>query len=98
MDHLSEETLKRFVAGTASREENRVVVAHLLKGCVPCAQKLRELMEPEPVSRRAYEPALDHFDRGLIETLESSISPVQTLRTMLRGVLLDPPEGPKKKR
>src|SRR5215471_5732925 len=78
MDHPSEETLKHFVAGTAAREENRAVVAHLLKGCSDCAQKLRKLMEPEAVSRISYEAALERFDSGLIESLESSISPVQT--------------------
>jgi hypothetical protein len=78
MDHPSEETLKRFVAGTASREESRAVVAHLLKGCSGCARKLRELMEPEAVSRASYEAALNRFDQGLIESLESSIDPLQT--------------------
>ena len=101
MDHPSEETLKRFAAGTASREESRAVVAHLLKGCSACAQKLRKLMEPDAVSRSSYETALDRFDSGLIESLESSISPVQTLRTMMRdGFPPDPAqeERPRKKR
>ena len=64
------------------------------------ARKLRERMEPEAVSRVSYEAALDHFDKGLIENLESSISPLQTLRTVLRGAPPDPPaeEGPRKKR
>ena len=92
MDHPSEETLKRFAAGTAPREENRAVVAHLVKGCSACARRLRELMEPEAVSHGSYEAALDHFDQGLIENLESSISPLQTLRVVLRGLPLEPPE------
>ncbi len=83
MDHPSEETLKRFVAGTAPREESRAVVAHLLKGCSACAGKLRQLMEPDAVSRTSYEAALDHFDEGLIESLESSISPLQALRAVM---------------
>jgi hypothetical protein len=83
MDHPSEETLNRFVAGTASREESRAVVAHLLKGCSACARKLREMMEPESVSRVSYEAALDRFDQGLIEKLESSIDPLETLRSMM---------------
>jgi hypothetical protein len=100
MDHPSEETLKRFVAGAASREENRSVVAHLVKGCSLCARKLRELMEPDAVSDPSYEPALDRFDKGLIENLESSISPLQTLRAVLGGRPPGPPEeeGPRKKR
>ncbi|MFL6237454.1 MAG: hypothetical protein ACJ76N_30315 [Thermoanaerobaculia bacterium] len=100
MDHPSEETLKRFAAGTASREESRTVVAHLLKGCAPCAEKLRELLKPEAVPRNDYEAALDRFDQGLIENLESSISPLQTLRTVLKGVFPGLPgqEGRRKKR
>ena len=98
MDHPSEETLKRFATGTASREENRSVVAHLVKGCSACARKLRDLMAPDSVARGAYDTALDHFDRGVIDRLESSITPLQTLRTML-GPPPDPPEeGPRKKR
>lgn len=99
MDHPSEGTLKRFAEGAASREENRAVVAHLLKGCPPCSRKLRELMKPDAVPRGAYETALERFDKGLIENLESSVSPRQALRSILRGVLLDfPEEGRGKKR
>jgi hypothetical protein len=58
MDHPSEDTLKRFAAGSASREESRAVVAHLLKGCAACARTLRALLQPESVSRSAYEAAL----------------------------------------
>ena len=91
MDHPSEETLKRFATGTASREENRSVVAHLVKGCSACARKLRDLMEPDSVARGAYDTALDRFDRGVINRLESSITPLQTLRVMV-GPPPDPPE------
>lgn len=97
MDHPSEETLKRFVAGTASREESRAVVAHLLKGCSACARKLRELMEPEAVSRASYEAALDRFDQELIERLESSVDPLQTLRATLRALPDSLRERPRKK-
>ena len=99
MDHPSDETLKRFAAGTASREENRAVVVHLVKGCSACARKLRELMEPEAVSRASYEAALDRFDKGVIESLERSITPRQTLRAM-GGLPPGPPEEerPRKKR
>lgn len=85
MDHPSEETLKRFAAGTASREESRTVVAHLLRGCSHCATRLKALMEPRSVAGASYDAALDRFDQGMIETLETSISPVQTLRTILQG-------------
>jgi len=41
MSHpISDRTLYRFASGTASREEGRTVVSHLLHGCAACAQKL----------------------------------------------------------
>ena len=92
MDHPSEDILQRFVSGTASREESRAVVKHLVKGCPACARKIRDLMEPRAVPGSAYEEPLDRFDQGLIDGLESSISPMQTLRTVLRGALPDPPD------
>jgi hypothetical protein len=87
MEHPWEETLKRFVTGTAAREESLAVVAHLLKGCPACAQTIRRLMVPESVRPPSYDSALNRFDRGLVEALESSISPVQTLRTVLSQLL-----------
>jgi hypothetical protein len=104
MDHPSEDTLKRFAAGTASREENRAVVVHLLKGCPACARILRSLMEPNRVARADYESPLDRFDRSLLQGLESSIDPMETARNVPRGILLEPPRdhgprnhGPRKK-
>ncbi len=87
MEHPWEETLKRFVAGTAPREESVAIVAHLLRGCPACAHRIRRLMLPEPVSSQSYDSALNRFDRGLVDALESSISPVQTLRTVLGRLL-----------
>jgi hypothetical protein len=92
MDHPSEDILRRFVSGIASREESRMVVKHLVKGCPACARKIRDLMEPKAVPGSSYEDSLNRFDQGLIEALESSISPMQTLRAVLRDVLSDPPE------
>lgn len=86
MDHPSEETLKRFAAGTASREDSRTVVAHLLKGCAACAQRLKSLMEPASVAGVSYDAALDRFDEGMIEALETSVTPRRTLRTILGGL------------
>lgn len=89
MDHPSEETLERFAAGTASREESRNVVAHLLKGCALCSTRLKSLLESRSVAGTSYDAALDRFDQEMVETLETSISPVQTLRTVLRGFSWD---------
>jgi hypothetical protein len=96
VEHPSEETLKRFVKGTAVREERLAIVAHLLRGCPACARKIRQLMLPDPVCRQSYDSALNRFDSGLVEALESSISPVQTLRTVLTQLLEgdgEPPPG-----
>jgi hypothetical protein len=76
VEHPSEETLKRFVTGKASREENREVVAHLLKGCAPCATKVKSLMEPSSVAGPSYDPSLERFDAGLLEALDASVGPV----------------------
>jgi len=85
-EHPSEEILKRFVAGAASSQESRAVVAHLLKGCAPCATKIRRLMEPDSVAGGSYEKALDRFDQELVATLESALEPLQTLRDVLKKV------------
>jgi hypothetical protein len=92
MDHPSEDILKRFAAGTASREESRAVVKHLVKGCAVCARKLRELIEPKAVPGSSYEGPLDRFNQDLIENLEGAIPPLRTLRGVPRGALPDPPD------
>ena len=61
MDHPSQETLKRFACGSASRDERLAVVAHLVKGCADCAGKLKSWMEPKPSAGRAYDDALERF-------------------------------------
>ena len=98
MDHPPDGSLQRFVNGTASREESKATVAHLLKGCPACARKIRAFMQPEAVRRESYDLALERFDRGLVEALESSIPPVRTLRTVLSRLLDedDPTPGPGK--
>lgn len=58
MDHpVSQESLKRFAAGLSTRQENRSIVAHLLKGCADCAQQVRQNVRPE-VPDDAYDPIL----------------------------------------
>ncbi len=87
MDHPSEESLKRFVSGTPTRQERKAVIAHLLKGCTDCSRKLKSLIEPKPVAGGAYDEALARFDRELLELLDCSIDPARTLRTFLGNVL-----------
>lgn len=54
MTHIQEATLKRFTEGTASREENRRVVRHLLARCPACAATIRSALRP-PVSEASYD-------------------------------------------
>ena len=82
MDHPSDETLKRFATGTASAEEGRLVVAHLLRGCGLCSRKLKQILEPSTVGVESYAPALDRFDRGLIESLRDLVRPSAPLAAL----------------
>lgn len=61
---ISESSLKRFASGTASREEGRTVLAHLLRGCSACSGKLQELMGPLEQSP-GYEEVLNHFEESV---------------------------------
>jgi hypothetical protein len=77
MDHPSDEILQRFATGTASREERRAVVAHLIQGCSQCARQLRALMRPQPVAGSAYDAVFERFNDELLEVLENTTIPQQ---------------------
>lgn len=82
MQHPTRDLLERFAARTASREENRSIVAHLLKGCPACARILKEIDRVEsPVC--AYDKVLDRFERDL---RAEALAPSGQL-TVLREVL-----------
>jgi hypothetical protein len=98
MDHPSEETLKRFAAGSSPRDESRAVVAHLLKGCSVCVAQLRGLMQPAPVAARSYERPLSRFDRNLLGRLESDVDREPALATVLRGMARHHPPGEEMKK
>lgn len=72
MEHPSDEILKRFADGKASREEGRAMVAHLLKGCRSCREKIRAFLEPHPVARDDHEAVLDRFQNDLARKLEEA--------------------------
>jgi hypothetical protein len=99
MDHPSEEILKSFATGTASGEESRAVVAHLIKGCALCATRLRRLIEPPKVTGPSYEAALDRFDQEMVGGLKKAVDPRSVLRELLKGARPRPVEevGAKKK-
>lgn len=81
MDHpIAPDSLARFLAGGASREENRRVVAHLLKGCPLCAQRVEELLvEPEPDEEHGYDAAFDRFERVAVPAKEPSAAKLPAL-------------------
>ena len=61
MEHqIQKNSLERFAAGTASRDEARAITRHLLRECPICAGRLRELLRP-PVQGADYGPSLDVF-------------------------------------
>lgn len=72
MSHPLEETLKRFASGSASRQENRTVVGHLLRQCPACAAKILATMPPlEGFLEDTYEEPLRRFSRGLLGVLRT---------------------------
>ena len=80
---ISRATLESFAAGSASPQENRVIVSHLLGGCATCAATLRDLNRGKPASAGAYEGSLDRFERELRGAVTA---PSGTL-TVLRAVV-----------
>jgi len=58
MSHpISDRSLYRFASGTASREEGRTILSHLLQGCAPCSRKLGAITGFAEPSRSAQAPA-----------------------------------------
>jgi hypothetical protein len=80
---ISRTSLERLACGTASAQENRAIVTHLLRGCGTCAGTLRELDRGKPAPVDAYEQALDGFER---ELRGSVTAPSGTL-TVMRAVI-----------
>jgi len=69
MDHPPRDVLLRFALDTANRQENRLVVRHLLTRCPSCAAVVRELvLKPSPSGPESYEPAFVNL-ASFLETL-----------------------------
>lgn len=74
MEHpISEIILRSFLAGTASSEETRTLVAHLLKGCLSCSEKLKTIAREE-IPGEAYENVLDRLERNLAAVLDLPVA------------------------
>jgi hypothetical protein len=80
----SDASLARLAAGTASKEEVRRAVAHLLRGCADCAARLRAQIRP-PIPEAAYDAALDHFEAGLQAALEAPLGPLSRLWSVVES-------------
>ncbi len=80
----SDATLARLAAGTASPEELRQAVAHLLSGCPECVARLRAEVR-QPVPEGAYEAALDRFEEGLRAALAAPVGPLSRLWSVVES-------------
>jgi len=79
-EHPSSETLQRYIAGTASREESRDVIRHMLRQCAQCRTKLGALIteakESDLKDAQSFDPTT--------EVLEGSIRLTDILRIIAR--------------
>lgn len=80
----SDAALARLAAGTASKEELRRAVAHLLRGCPDCAARLRRQIRPS-IPEGAYDAALDRFEAGLRAALEAPVGPLSRLWSVVES-------------
>lgn len=86
MEHqISRESLERFAAGSATRDEGRAIAIHLLKGCGTCAAALRNL-DRNRAPMDAYDRSLDRFEREV----RGEVQAPSGMLTVLRAVLSRP--------
>ena len=62
---ISNESLRRFAAGTATRQESCSIVTHLLKGCPSCGKRLKSFVRPEPPAD-IYDVVFDRLERAYL--------------------------------
>ena len=85
MEHPTRDDLLRFLQGTTSRQENRLIVRHLLATCPACTAALQQMWkEPpnNPITPAVYDQALDRFQ----EQLRTWISAKPSQRTLLSNL------------
>ena len=86
MEHLiQEDSLERFAAGTASRDEARAITRHLLRECPVCAGRLRELLHPS-MQGADYGPVLDAFVRACLGRPKEQDVPLSSAAPAVPGV------------
>jgi hypothetical protein len=87
MDHPADEVLRRFAALEGSRQENRLVVQHLLAKCAECAAKVREAFRPQ------IDPA--EHDAALSRVFDSFLEPPRRQGPPAKLLPFEKPDGPR---
>src|SRR5436309_1618304 len=62
MEHPNTEELRRFVAGTATRQEGRKIVTHLLTGCASCQAAARSFAAPAALGEDSYSAVFQRLE------------------------------------
>jgi len=73
-DHLPESLIQRFVLNQGSREDNRMVVRHLLRRCPVCARRLREAARPA-VPIQDYDAAIRRWEESYRAKSRPAVEP-----------------------
>ena len=95
MEHpITELELERFAAGSATREERRFIVAHLLRGCPPCAARLRALALPRTVVEGAYDKVFSRLEGFLPDEVDPEDPLKLTFLHSLPRPAFQGPRGP----
>lgn len=89
-EHPPEDMLKRFVAGTPSRDEGRRTAAHLLLGCRACAGRLQELLRPG-IPEGAYDGVFERLEASSERGAAGAPIPVAAAASTLLAELDDQP-------
>jgi tetratricopeptide (TPR) repeat protein len=84
-DHpTSREVIERFAAGTASPDERRRFIRHLLQGCQQCTANLREVLRGgERTAPAAYHAAIDKALHRVLAETEGHRSPAPAVNLLL---------------
>jgi hypothetical protein len=86
--HPPPEAFERLARGTASPEESREMVRHLLRGCEACGQRSRAARNPRRADRALnYDDAFDRVERRLLEGLDKLESERETARRLYEELL-----------
>jgi len=68
--HPSREAIGQLLRGTASPQQNREIVRHLLSGCRQCGATVEEIRSSTVRGEGAYDDIFDRLERRLVEGIE----------------------------